>query len=470
MRTGLRIGMMTLALAGAGAAAQTARMSDDPYIWLEGKDDPKALAWVEAENARTLPRLQNDPRYATFYQQALAIASAKDRIPMPEQRMGRITNFWRDADHPQGVWRWTTPADYASATPTWKTLLDLDALSKAEGKKWVWKGANCLPPDERRCLVALSEGGEDAITYREFDLVDGAFVKNGFVLPTSKQGADWIDRDTLIVSRDWGAGTMTTSGYPFVVKRLRRGQSLAQAEEVFRGQPGDQLGTYGSVVTDAAGNRQVLVLRRPTFFGGETLAEVDGRLVKLDMPARVFPAGLVDGQVVFSTSEAWGAVPAGAIAVAPLAEVRKGRFTPQVLFAPGPRQSVDGVTVTKGRVIASVYDNVRGRAMVFARQGGAWSQRTLPLPDNASITVASATEASDTAYLSVTGFLEPTTLWRVEAAGTGAPTQVKAMPARFDASGSVVEQSRRPRPTGRRCPISSSIRVTGSGTAPPRRS
>ena len=440
MRTGLRIGMMTLALAGAGAAAQTARMSDDPYIWLEGKDDPKALAWVEAENARTLPRLQNDPRYATFYQQALAIASAKDRIPMPEQRMGRITNFWRDADHPQGVWRWTTPADYASATPTWKTLLDLDALSKAEGKKWVWKGANCLPPDERRCLVALSEGGEDAITYREFDLVDGAFVKNGFVLPTSKQGADWIDRDTLIVSRDWGAGTMTTSGYPFVVKRLRRGQSLAQAEEVFRGQPGDQLGTYGSVVTDAAGNRQVLVLRRPTFFGGETLAEVDGRLVKLDMPARVFPAGLVDGQVVFSTSEAWGAVPAGAIAVAPLAEVRKGRFTPQVLFAPGPRQSVDGVTVTKGRVIASVYDNVRGRAMVFARQGGAWSQRTLPLPDNASITVASATEASDTAYLSVTGFLEPTTLWRVEAAGTGAPTQVKAMPARFDASGSVVEQ------------------------------
>lgn len=431
---------VALALAATGAVAQTARMNDDPYIWLEGKDDAKALAWVEAENARTLPRLEGDPRYAGFFRDALAIASAKDRIPMPEQRMGRITNFWRDADHPQGLWRWTTPADYASPNPSWKTLLDLDALSKAEGKKWVWKGATCLEPEERRCLVALSEGGEDAVTYREFDLVDGGFVEGGFVLPTSKQGADWIDRDTLLVSRDWGAGTMTASGYPFVVKKLRRGQPLDRAEEVYRGRPEDQLGTYGSVLTDGAGNRQVLVLRRPTFFGQETLAEVDGKLVKLDVPARVFPTGLVDGQVVFSTSEAWGPVPAGAVAVAPLAEVRKGRFTPRVLFAPGPRQSVDGVTVTKGHVVASVYDNVRGRALIFSRRGDGWTQRALPLPDNASIDVVSATQAEDTAYLIVTGFVAPTTLWRVETAGDAAPTRVKATPPRFDASNAMVEQ------------------------------
>jgi prolyl oligopeptidase len=432
--------LMALALAGSAAVAQTAAMTDDPYIWLEGKDDPKALAWVEGENARTLPRLQNDPRYATFYAQALAIASAKDRIPMPAQRMGRITNFWRDADHPQGIWRWTTPADYASATPKWQTLLDLDALSKAEGKKWVWKGAICLQPEERRCLVSLSEGGEDAVTYREFDLAEGRFVEGGFVLPTSKQGADWIDADTLLIARDWGAGTMTTSGYPFVVKTLKRGQSLEQAQELYRGRPDDQLGTYGAVLADGSGNRQVIVMRRPTFFGGETLAEVGGKLVRLDIPARVFPVGMVDGQVVFSTSEAWGKVPAGAIAVAPLAEVRKGRFTPEVLFAPGPRQSVDGVSVTRGHVIASVYDNVRGRALVFSRSGGAWRQRALDLPDNASIDVASATEASEVAYLAVTGFLAPTTLWRVDTATDAAPERVKAMPARFDAGNSVVEQ------------------------------
>ena len=432
--------LAALALAAGGAHAQTARMTDDPYLWLEGKDDAKALAWVEAENARTLPRLQNDPRYKGFYDQALAIASASDRIPMPEQRMGRITNFWRDADHPQGVWRWTTPADYASPAPAWKTLLDLDALSKAEGKKWVWKGATCLPPEERRCLVALSEGGEDAVTYREFDLLDARFVDGGFVLPVSKQGADWIDRDTLLVSRDWGAGTMTASGYPFVVKKLRRGQPLSAAEEVHRGQASDQLGTYGAVMTDGAGNRLVLVLRRPTFFGGESFAEVDGKLVKLDLPPRVFPAGMVDGQVLFQTSEAWGAAPAGAVAVAPLAEVRQGRFVPQVLIAPGPRQSIEDVSVTRHHVVASIYDNVRGRAVVFSHTDGKWTQRAVALPDNASIVPVSTSEAGDDAYVAVTGFLAPTTLWKLNAARKAAPTQVKALPAKFDATGLVVEQ------------------------------
>ena len=122
-----------LAIAAVVAAsplvAQTTAMTDDPYIWLEDKDGAKPLAWVEAENARTLPRLQNDPRYAAFYAQALAIASAEDRIPMPDQRFGRIYNFWRDAQHPQGIWRWTSEADYAAAQPRWTTALDLDALS-----------------------------------------------------------------------------------------------------------------------------------------------------------------------------------------------------------------------------------------------------------------------------------------------------------------------------------------------------
>lgn len=425
----------------AAAPAQTnAAVSDDPYLWLEDKDGAKPLAWVAAENARTLPRLQNDPRFKQFYAEALAIASAKDRIAMPMQLHGRIYNFWRDADHPQGVLRWTSKQGYAAPAPTWTTALDLDALSRSENKKWVWKGLTCLEPDEWRCLVALSEGGEDAVTYREFDLESGAFVTNGFNLPTSKQGADWIDADTLLVSRDWGVGTMTDSGYPFVVKRVRRDQPLSQAEEVYRGKPGDQLGTYGMVMEDGAGNRVVMVQRRPTFFGGETLVEHDGRLVKLDVPARTFPSGMVDGQVIFETSDPWGAIPAGAIAAAPLSEVVKGRFTPQLVFAPTARQSVDRVTTTRNHVIASVYDNVRGRAIVFTHGTGGWTQRQLPLPDNASIGVASATDHSDDAYLTVTSFLAPTTLWSVSAGGTAAPQQVKALPARFDASGLVSEQ------------------------------
>ena len=282
--------LLASALAAGVAYAQRGSNVVDPYIWLEDKDGARAQAWVAAENARTLPRLQNDPRYKTFYAEALAIAAAKDRIPMPQQAMGRIVNFWRDVDHPQGILRWTTPEDYAAPQPAWRTLLDVDALSKAEGRKWVYKGMTCLAPEERLCLIALSEGGEDAITYREFDLATGQFVANGFVLPTSKQGAAWLDENTLLVSRDWGAGTMTASSYPFVVKKVTRGQALAQAIEVYRGAPDDQLGSYASVMTDGAGHRAMFIERQKTFFGADRFLWTPAGVRKLDLPARTSPA------------------------------------------------------------------------------------------------------------------------------------------------------------------------------------
>lgn len=428
------------ALAGAPALAQTAAMTDDPYIWLEDKDGAKALAWVEAENARTLPRLQNDLRYPIFYREALAIASAKDRIPMPSQRYGRILNFWRDADHPQGLWRWTTEADYRNPNPAWKTLIDLDALSKTEGKKWVWKGATCLQPEERLCLVALSEGGEDAITYREFDLETGRFVADGFALPKSKQGATWIDNDTLLVSRDWGKGTMTASSYPFVVKMVKRGQPLAAATEVFRGDAADQLGTYASTITDAQGNRIVMITRRQDFFGGDKLVWTPTGVRKLDMPARAFPSGMVDGQVVFTTSDPWGAIPAGAVAAVPVADLAQGRAAPTLVFAPNPRQAVEGVATTRSKLLVTYTDNVRGRAAVYTPGAGGWTARQVPLPDNVSIDLASATDRDDKAFLTVTGFVTPTSLWALDAGGTAAPVQVRTTPARFDATGLKVKQ------------------------------
>ncbi|AOW23585.1 prolyl oligopeptidase [Sphingomonas melonis TY] len=428
-------------LAATSAFAQSTPVTDtDPYIWLEDKDGAKPLAWVEAENARTLPRLQNDPRYKGFYADALAIASAKDRIPMPNQLFGRIYNFWRDADHPQGIWRWTSEADYAAPQPKWTVALDLDALSKAEGKKWVWKGASCLHPEERLCLVALSEGGEDAISYREFDLATGQFVPGGFSLPKSKQGASWLDKDTLLVSRDWGAGTMTGSSYPFVVKMVKRGQPLDAAKEIFRGAPTDQLGTYAGVITDGQGHRLVTIERRTTFFGGETHVWTPEGTKKLDIPARTFPAGMVAGQVLFQTSDPWGAVAAGSVASAPLAMVESGRVTPTILFAPNPRQSVDEVVTTKDHVVLIYNDNVRGRAAVYTPGKAGWTARPIALPDNVSLGVASADDRSDHGYMTVTGFLTPTTLLPLDAATASVGKPVKTLPPKFDSAGLVVEQ------------------------------
>src|SRR3546814_15830490 len=102
--------------------------------------------------------------------------------------------------------------------PSWTTVIDVDALGQAEGKSWVWHDADCLAPDYERCLISLSPGGTDADVVREFDLSTGQFVEGGFILPEAKSDVAWADRDTLLVATDYGAGTLTASGYPRIVK------------------------------------------------------------------------------------------------------------------------------------------------------------------------------------------------------------------------------------------------------------
>ncbi len=440
------IGLVSAALlTGANAPSATPPApADDPFVWLEDWTGPRAMQWVEAENKATLAAFQNDPRYAGYYAQALAIASAKDRIAMPMLIHGRVYNVWRDADHPQGIWRWTTEADYATDAPKWTTVLDLDALSKAEGRKWVWKGATILDPEERLALINLSDGGEDAVTLREFDLETGQFVKGGFDVPTSKQNEAWLDGDTLLLARDWGEGSMTKSGYPFVVKTVKRGQPLSAATEIYRGAASDQVGVYPSVYSDGDGNRAAFLYRGVTFFTNETFLVTSQGVKKLPLPAKSTIKGMVAGQLLIQTSQAWDSggvtVPSGALAAVPLKALQAGEtLTPQILFAPTPRQSIEEVSATKGHVILSYNDNVRGRVAVLTPGAQGWTSTPVALPDNATIGIATTSEKSDRAYLSVAGFLAPTTLWALDAAAPR-PVQVKAMPARFDASGLVVEQ------------------------------
>src|SRR5690348_16184772 len=141
-------------------------MTDDPFLWLEDVEGAAALQWVRAENTRSLAELEADPRYAGLHEAALAVVTASDRIPYPRFLGDRLANFWQDDGHVRGLWRWTSLASFRAAEPQWRTLLDVDALAAAEGRNWVFQGASVLPPDYRRCLVGLSDGGKDAAEWR----------------------------------------------------------------------------------------------------------------------------------------------------------------------------------------------------------------------------------------------------------------------------------------------------------------
>jgi prolyl oligopeptidase len=427
------------------------RAADD-HLALEEVEGAEAMAFVAGSNRKALASLEGDRRYEAFRQQAFDILSATDRIPSPGFLGEGIGNFWQDAANPKGVWRRTTLDSYRSADTSWETLIDIDALSKAEGRDWVWKGADCLAPDETRCLISLSDGGKDAVTVREFDIPSKSFVDGGFVLPEGKHRLEWLDRDTLLVATDFGPDTLTESGYPFIVKSLKRGQTLAQATEVYRGDIGD--GGYGvspSVLRDGAGRTLAVVINRPLdTFRSETWAlGSDGRPYKLVLPERATVQGAMADRLVFTVEEPWtfdGETYATGSLVAPqiarLGQERDAAPTSRaeaLVFAPGPRQSLEEVSVLDDRIAATVYDNVRGGLAVFTPSEAGWTRSAIATPENVSVHLGDRSRSSGRQFFSVEGFLTPSTLSLADL-GAGSAETLRTAPARFDASTHVVEQ------------------------------
>jgi prolyl oligopeptidase len=415
---------------------------NDPFLWLEEIDSDAALAWVRAQNAHSLALLESDPRYPALLAEARAVITAPDRIPYPHFLGGHLANFWQDEAHVRGLWRRTTLDSYRTPDPQWEMLLDIDALAAAEQRNWVFHGAMSLPPDYRHCLVALSDGGKDASELREFDLAAARFVANGFYLSEAKQSAVWLDDDNLLVARDWGPGTLTASGYPFIVKQLRRGIPLEAAEQIFAGTASD-VSVGASVLRDPDGTvRGIGINRQINFFESERYLLTGGGPLRLPVPLRSSFRAFIAGQLVFSLEEDWGAdFPTGALVSLDLAACLADpqTATPTLIVAPGPRESIEGAAATRSRLLVTIYRNVQGSAASYYFDNGAWHARPLPLPKNASVHIAASTDRDDRAFVDVAGFLDPNTLWLVESEAEGA-APVKSLPPRFDASGNVVEQ------------------------------
>ncbi len=356
---------------------------------------------------------------------------------------GSLRNFWQDKDHVRGIWRKTTLESYRTAEPAWETILDIDALSKAEGANWVFKGASCLPPADTRCLVTLSNGGKDAVTVREFDTTTKTFVDGGFTLPEGKQNYTWLDKDTLLVGREWKPGELTKSGYAYVLKTIKRGQPLDQASEVFRGTDTD-VSVSPFVLRDADGKAvAVMAHRGVTFFESEVYLLEGAKPVKLDLPLKSSIQGYVAGQMVVLMEQDWPAkgFKTGDLISFDLAKLKAApdKAVATLVLRPTARQSVEQVTTTRSKLVVGMLDNVKGAAKVFTHGAKGWTSQTLDLPANSSIGLGSNDDKNERLFLTVTGYLTPTTYWLADA-GSLKLEQVKASPARFDASTHVVEQ------------------------------
>jgi len=441
------------AVAGIGAlkalAQQPVPEQPDKYTWLEDIYGDKQLAWVKAENARTAAVLENDSHFATLDAEALKVLDSPDKLPFPGFHNGVIYNFWQDAEHVRGIVRRTTPKDYLTPDPKWETVLDYDALSKADKQSWVYKGLNCLHPEDELCLVSFSAGGEDAITLREFDLKTAKFVEGGFQLPRGKQRVAWEDKDTLLIARDWGPGTMSEAGYPIAIREWKRGEPLESAKEVFRGDVKDNgYGDGPTVYFDGQGNRAVILERNLTTFEQETYLLLPTGTKRLALPRKIDINGLLDGQLLVTLAEDWKpagqakSFAQGSVVSLNLAALTRDpeHLRPTVVFAPTAQEFEQQLAITKNHAILATLDHVQGRAYVYTRaHSGLWTRRRLPAPDNQTVEIEAASRTDDRFFISVDGFLTPTSLMLGDAAD-GSLAPAKSQKPQFDASGDVVEQ------------------------------
>jgi prolyl oligopeptidase len=349
-----------------------------------------------------------------------------------------VANHWVDANHKRGLWRVSPLAAYLAGKPQWRTMIDVDALGKTEGKSWVWHGADCLPPAYQRCLVSLSPGGSDADVVREFDFATGQFVAGGFEVPEGKNNATWADQDTLLVARIEGEGTATRSGYPRIVKEWKRGTPWSAATIVAEGTEAD-IGISPFAVMDGD-IRRVAISRNVGFYESRvSMRAPDGRWVDLPIPETASFDTVVSGQAIVTLVEPLGALkPGSVVAYDILAMLAGQKPAPALVMAPSKTQAIEEVAASDHVLWIKALDDVSGKLFAYSRQpDGRWAGRDTGLPGNSTVHLAGTADKQDIAFATIEGMLQPTTLMAV---GGGAVHQVAALPAQFDASKFTVNQ------------------------------
>ncbi|MBF6297875.1 S9 family peptidase [Nocardia amamiensis] len=418
----------------------------DPYLWLEEVTDERALDWARARNAVVHERFADSERFRELERRILDMLDTDTKIAYPARRGPWLYNFWRDAQHPRGLWRRTTFAEYGKDVPDWDILIDLDAVAAAEDENWVWGGAAVLRPEQSRALVSLSRGGADAKVVREFDLERRVFLDpedGGYFLPEAKSEIRWIDIDSVYVGTDFGPGSLTDSGYPRIAKLWRRGTPLAEAATVFEGEPSDVAVSAGYDRTP--GYERHYIGRATDFFNEEVyLLEADGTLRHLDIPSDASESWYKDWLLVRLKSpwEVGGnTFPAGALLATDFEKFLSGSREFEVIFTPDPHTSLHGYGWTENHLLLVTLEDVQTKLHVLTPSAAGW--RREPLADTPPMATTSVLnldplEGGDEFMLNTSGFTTPATL--LTSAVGGQTEQLKQEPGFFDTEGVETEQ------------------------------
>ena len=414
---------------------------EDSYLWLEEVDGKKALEFVEKQNKSTFDVLMQQKEYQDIYNKNLTILNDTDKIAYPGIYGDLIYNFWQDKDHVRGIWRRTTKASYNTKNPVWETLLDIDALSKEEETKWVFKGAQGLYPNYDKFLVSLSKGGGDAVVVKEYDAKTKKFIPNGFTLPESKTNISYLDENTVIVGTNFGDNSMTTSGYPKIVKLWKRGTALSSAKTIYEGDATD-VSDSGYLMRD--GEKTYLMIGKgETFYSSKSFVYLNDKLIKLDVPNDANINTILNNQLIIKLKSDWTVngktYKQGSAISANFTALLEGKKELQLIYEPDTFSSIDEISSTKNLLLLNILNNVKNELYSYAYANGQWSKTKIDAPEFGTIGITATDEFSDDYYFNYQNFLTPTSLFSANAKNNTVQ-KVKSLSNYFDGSKYKVEQ------------------------------
>ncbi|SFJ69805.1 prolyl oligopeptidase [Bosea sp. OK403] len=412
---------------------------DDPRLWLEGVEDPRATAFADRETQRTLADF-GDRVFEQDRDALAAIFDRDDRLPLANRRGGLLYNLWQDRDHPRGLWRRTTLNSYRSARPDWELLLDLDALAASESEDWVWQHAAAAPGTSMRVLIGLSRGGSDACVLREFDTAEKAFVEGGFHLPEAKQSASWLDKDSLLVASALGEGQSTSSGYARAIRLWQRGQDIAQAKTVFT-VPENHMLAFAWIDRTASPTRVIYGDQRAFFEAEAHLGDAEGPQRPIPIPKDCWWLVRNDHVVIKPRTE-WSVAghnyPADTVLAGQFGDLLANSFKPVVLFKPGLRRTLKGMFWAGDRLFLSILDELVPKFQAYRPTAKGWL-RTDPeaMPRHRVVDVwrvdLRAEETNGDVFVSAQDPVTPPSLFYI--AEGRPPERLKRASASFDATG-----------------------------------
>ena len=422
--------------------------SDEDFYWLDDISSPEALAWVAGENAKTLNILEADPRFSEYQQTAENILSHPDKLPTGPLMDGYLYDNRQDRQNPLGLWRRTSFADYKAGNPNWQSLLDLDALSIAENKRWIFKGAQCLFPDTTRCMVELADRGMDTATYREFDMETRSFVENGFIVPEAKSRIWWQDENTLLVATDWGPETLNQSGFPRQIRRWHRGTSLDKTELVFEGEYHEFLAA--ATFVNALGPGSFVAMHGEGFLFLEYLAiPAEGEPYPLPIPKEAEIRGVHNGNLLLLLRSDWqpdGEVddtifPVGtlvSVALSPLLQEAKIE-NPRLIFTPDKNSAIQEVVSVNNKIYLNIFRDIVSEIIEVSMDDETIILKTIPFDLDRYTTIEGIDGETGQLLLNSESPLTPDRLLLVDPV-TADITELAVMPTLFDTTNLITER------------------------------